>query len=138
MENILSVIIPKVPITIIPNITISDLDICCASNMRYPIPEEAAISSAPIIALQLYPIPNFNPIKISGTELGSIIFKNISFCDISKTFPTSIYFLSQPSTPFSTFKNTGKNDANTIITILEVSPIPNQRIIIGISARGGV
>ena len=121
----------------IPAITLSDLDICWASRIRYPSPLAAAIISAPMMALQLYPSPMRIPTRISGTAEGRIIRQKLCQLLSPNTIPTSRRFLLPDTNPFRIFRYMGKKEASTMIIIFDVSPIPNHRIKRAIRLMGG-
>src|SRR6056297_4125163 len=116
----------------------SILDSCSASIIMYPMPEEAAISSAPISDLQLYPSPSCIPANIDGRAWGRIILIKVCHLVNPYVLPTSTSLLSHPEMPLTVFMNMGKKVANIITAIFDVSPIPNQSINRGIMAMGGI
>ncbi len=65
------------------------------------------------------------------------MYLNLSLAANPKDSPTSSKCSSQRRTPSRVLRNIGKNEANTITTSLEISPIPNQSINMGTVANGG-
>ncbi len=64
------------PITIIPEITISVRDNCRASVMMAPRPVCTPVISPTMITTQAKPSPSRRPVKIAGMLAGSTTLKN--------------------------------------------------------------
>jgi hypothetical protein len=106
--------------------------------IRNPIPELEAINSAATTAIHDIPSPTFKPTKICGKAEGRYTLINICPLFNRYSFATSIYPRGVLVMPLKVFTIIGKKAPKIMITTFERSPIPHQRIIIGIHAIMGI
>src|SRR6476659_7508287 len=129
---------PTRPMVSMPTTIVSVRNMLRASLMRKPSPEFAPTSSAATSAIQPTPSPMRTPVMIWGSEPLRIMRERTLYSGAPRLRAARTRFGSTFFTPTSVLIRIGKNIPRKMMNWFCASPMPNQRMLRGIHASGGI